>query len=219
MRCTVCGTENPDNARFCGSCGSPAHEAFADTDSSPFADPTAPSTNPGSVEPTEEYASDSVFEPISESLSESAQADNDETAPEFTPDPDTNASAYEQPAVSPTPIPVPSAPKRSIFSDNSLGNSFGSQENPAVPEQDSMHKDEKEKKVVSLSVAVICIIAVFILAVACGIFIQLYMQKSSRADYAAGTSYSSSKTSQDKNGQYEYVLSYDSEISVYCKGE
>lgn len=210
MKCTVCGTENPDNAKFCGICGRP------------FADPAAPSAEldpiiPDTVtvdtnteetptetyaaadEPTESYAE---ADPISDVPTQDENTDAEPSA-DLAPDP-----SDEQPTAPAVPTPIPAAPNSSAFSGSEYGSAFTPTNSVPAPAKSDLGKREKEKKVVSLSVAVFCIIAVFVLAVVCGVLIQLYTRKS-KIEHDSGRAYSSSRQSNEAAfvTQYEFYIS------------
>ena len=176
MKCTVCGTENPDNARFCGICGNP----FADSETtnaesnSSIADPAIIEADTEEI-PSESYATTDTSEPY---------VDSDPVANPDKPLPNGNANVSTsdgQPSVPIAPMPLHDTPKQSMFSNSEYGSGFIPDNNPVPPQKSNVGKHEKEKKVVSLSVAVICIVAVFLLAVACGVLVQLYTKKTKAA--------------------------------------
>lgn len=207
MKCAVCGTENPDNAKFCGICGRP------------FADPTAPSaeldpiipdivTVDSNTEGTSNENNAAADEPI-ESYTEAdpipdipPQDENQDAEPyaELSADPSDNQSAA--PAV---PTPIPDTSNRSAFSGSGYGSAFTPADSIPSPAKSNAGKHAKEKKVVSLSVAVFCIIAVFILAVICGVLAQLYTRKS-KSEHDPGRAYSSSRQSDEAGFGMEYEL-------------
>ncbi len=61
MQCQNCGQENPDNYRFCGSCGAPVSMSFGDPP--PIAEPMAPPLVPTPAFPTTRSATPSVAQP------------------------------------------------------------------------------------------------------------------------------------------------------------
>lgn len=210
MKCTVCGTENPDNAKFCGMCGNP----FADTpkaDNEPDPDTSAaaaadtvtaeaPADSGEATDSFESYADYAVFaSPVEPSSKETA---------------DVNATDG-QPEAQAAPAPLPAGPNKQVYSNSGYGSSFTPPENPIPPQNNNAggHENKKEKKVVSLSVAVFCIVAVFILSIACGVLAQLYIRKSS-SPARSDTVYSSHKASEDTNSRTYCGLS-GSEGSVY----
>lgn len=210
MKCTVCGTENPDSAKFCGMCGNPFadtprsdNELDSDTSAAAAADTDtaeAPTESSETTDSFESYADYAVF-------ANPAEPSSNETA-------DVNVTDG-QPEAQSTPAPLPTEPNKPVFSNSGSGNPFTSSENPNPPQinKTGRHQNEKEKKVVSLSVAVFCIVAVFILSVACGVLAQLYIRKS-RNSVRSDTVYSSYKTSEDTNSRIDCDLS-SSKSSVY----
>lgn len=200
MKCTVCGTENPDNARFCGICGSPfadSETANAEPDKS-IADAAITEADTEEI-PAESYVTADASEPY---------AEPDPVAAPAEPLPSENANAGisdGQPSVPIAPMPLPDAPKQSAFSNSEYGSGFVPNNNPAPPPKSNIGRHEKEKKVVSLSVAIFCIAAVFILAVVCGVLVQLYTAKS-KSTANSGTSYSSYKASEEAAACLECIL-------------
>lgn len=192
MKCTVCGTENPDNARFCGICGNPfADSAATGTEiNSSIPDTTETDTNTEETHPEPNITAD-PYEPHVGSFP---------TAPaEPLPNENSDVNTSDgQPPVYAIPTPLPSEPKRSVYSSSGSDNAFVPTGNAAPPSKSNVGKHEKEKKVVSLSVAVICIVAVFILAVICGILTQLYTKRI-RTAASSGTASSSYQASYEVN--------------------
>lgn len=188
MKCNVCGTENPDNAKFCGICGTPfaaSAAAEAENDPSTYEIPAADTDSDGDAD-TERPApesdeADAAYEPSAEFTS-TAEASLSDAA-------DTRYSAAYAPA------PVAAEPKRPSFSAEGA---FIPVPNTAPRRKRSAGRHEKEKKVVSLSVAVFCIIAVFILSVICGILTQLYLSKNKSLP-RSGMSYSDHEFSREES--------------------
>lgn len=199
MKCTVCGTENPDNARFCGICGNP----FADSSAtgteinSSIPDTTETDTNTEETHPEPNITAD-PYEPHVGSF-HAASA-------EPLPNESSNIGISDgQPSVPIAPMPLPDAPKQSAFSNSEYGSGFVPNNNPAHSQKSNIGRHEKEKKVVSLSVAIFCIAAVFILAVVCGVLVQLYTAKS-KSTANSGMSYSSYKASEEAAACLECIL-------------
>lgn len=217
MKCTLCGTENPDNANFCGICGNPIADSanVPGSNTSVSAEPHAsaahdPNANSNvSPEPCERVNS-APAEASSQDLDINVNTDAEarcisesvsEAAPEAPNESNANLHLAELPIPGPT---VPNSQKKAIFSNSGLGSSFDSSAKPPVPKKEKAgkHELEKEKKTVSLSVAIICIISVFILAVVCGILTQLYMRKGG-ASNRTETVPSSYKASEIKSERLE----------------
>lgn len=193
MKCTVCGTENPDNARFCGICGNPFTDSeITNAEPDPNIADTAIIEADTEEISAESYATDDTSEPY---------ADSDPVANSAEPLPNENAnvsSSDGQPSVPIAPMPLPDTPKQSMFSNSEYGSGFAPDNNPVPPQRSNTGKHEKEKKVVSLSVAVFCIVAVFILAVVCGVLAQLYTAKN-KSTANSGMAYSSYQASDKTN--------------------
>lgn len=160
MKCTSCGAEIQGTDRFCGICGNPNTQYGTE----------------GLTDGTANAIADKTENDIKQaSVTEEAASGSAET-----PVPPEAASAQ-------TDI-ISGAPKEPAFSN---GENFqGIAAFPVPNPQAAGSRQNKEKKVVSLSVAIFCISAVFILSVICGVLAQLYIGcKSKQRISAADQSY------------------------------
>lgn len=201
MKCTVCGTENPENARFCGICGTPfAEQTQAEIDSSAY---VAASINTDDSD-AEKAVSESNELSETNEANEANEASTD-SMPSAEPSLSETAGASNTQDLMPSaPSPLPPMSKPSAYGSAETGRSYTSSANTARSQMSNAGKHEKEKKVVSLSIAVICIIAVFILSAVCGVLTQLYMRKSGAFPHS-GTVYSSYNASEEENVNLGYV--------------
>lgn len=198
MKCTQCATENPDNARFCGICGKPFADSAASDAEFNTSIPDAV-TDGAEERPSEENTTDDV------SARSYAVSSLYETPPEALPNENSSVDRGEQRTSIPSaPAPLPRTPNDSVPSDSGFGAVFAPVGNAAPPSKPNAAKRKKEKKVVSLSVAVLCIIAVFVLSVICGVLTQLYTRKI-KSSANSGTVYSSYQASNEAGISCEYV--------------
>ena len=159
MICKECGREMPETDKFCGICGTP-NPLFENADAP--AQERILYTQPDS-EPVQEH------QPYTQDSSEPVQGyqpntqDNDDTAQEHQPDsqPESETAQgyqpYTQPNVSPAQEYRPYA--------------------QAVNEPTNMKMaggKTKVKYTCSLTAVIVCVVVIFMLSVACGVFAGLY---------------------------------------------
>lgn len=218
MKCTVCGTENPDNARFCGICGTSFANRPSFEDELGSTVPAASETNTLNADTSEALPqlgelneenepSDTVEAMGGADFIPAAEPSVNETS-------DAGASDVQRFTQNDDPSPLPPMPSPPVYRSGSPKSTFTPSAGAARTPINSVgkHEKEKEKKVVSLSVAVICIAAVFILSAVCGALVQLYFSKD-RSSSRSGTAYSGYSASEWENSKPKQMfLAYTDSI-------
>lgn len=192
MKCKECGSDMLSTDRFCGICGAPNTPAQQNPNADSFSDilyepeASAPVFN----NPVADHADKPIQpEPPKQPEPASAEEQLKTPLPTETPNNKTEEPEKAQEAPKTTAPPRPAPPPYGYNYENRTAAPYNYSQQSH--DMNKIGKKEKEKKVVSLSVALLCIAAVFILAIVCGVLMQMYINKGVGTDKRSGMSYSS----------------------------
>lgn len=162
MKCPECGNEILQSDKYCGRCG--AFNSASLTASMNNIETPAQKSEDVAEEKTE-----NVAEAVSETAQETAptEAETENPIPKEEPPAEDASPKTEETPVSPASEPAPNTEQQDKYT---------------YRQDEYSYPKEKEKKVCSLSVAVFCVVMVFILSVLCGIFAGMYFTE--RAKHA-----------------------------------
>lgn len=156
MKCPECGNEILQSDKYCGRCG--AFNSASLTAAMNNIDPPAQK-----AEDVVEEKTESTAETVSETVEENTSAETENPIPKEEPAEETTPK--EETPVPPASEPAPNTEQQDKYTYR--------------PDEYS-YPEEKEKKVCSLSVAVFCVVMVFILSVLCGVFAGMYFTERSK---------------------------------------
>lgn len=152
MKCPECGNEILQSDKYCGRCG-----AF--NSASLTASMNNIETPAQKAEEIAEEKPENPAETVNETVEENNSTETEDPIPkEEPPAEDADPKAEETP-VPPVSEPAPNTEQQDKYT---------------YRQDEYSYPGEKEKKVCSLSVAVFCIVMVFILSVLCGVFAGMY---------------------------------------------